>query len=150
MGRTILKITSGKLEKGGQIPEKYSRQGSNVNMPIDIENIPEKTKSLAVVMESCDNEGKLKTHWVQWNIPVSEQIREKELRGETGLNDFGGHGYMGPGSNTPVECTIRIYALDRFLEFSNSKISKFDLAGRVRYYGVGHGKLICSSGKDEV
>lgn len=147
MGRIILKITSRKLGKGGQIPEKYSRRGRNINMPIDIENIPEATKSLAVVMESSDSDGILRTHWVHWNIPVTEQIREEELRGETGLNYFGGSGYMGPEFNsTPVECTFRIYALDRFLEFSNAKVSKSDLEGSVLYYGVGHGKLICSSG----
>lgn len=147
MGRTILKITSRKLGKGGRLPEKYSRHGSSVNIPIDIENIPEATKSLAVVMESFDSDGKLRTHWFQWNIPVTEQIREKELRGESGLNDFGRKGYIGPGINaTPVECTFRIYAFDRFLEFSNAKVSKSDLEGSVLYYGVGHGKLICSSG----
>ena len=148
MGRTILKIKSRKLGKGGHLPKKYSRHGINVNLPIDIENIPEATKSLAVVMESCDSDGILKTHWFQWNIPVTEQIREKEMRGETGLNDFGHKGYIGPGIHaTLMECTFRIYALDRFLEFSNAKVSKSDLEGSVLYYGVGHGKLICSSGK---
>lgn len=147
MGRAILKITSRKLGKGRQLPEKYFCHGSNVNIPIDIENIPSATKSLAVVMESSDSDGIRRTHWIQWNIPVTERIRENELRGEIGLNDFGSKGYMGPELNAkPLECTFRIYALDRFLEFSNSKASKFDLEGSVLYYGVGHGKLICSSG----
>lgn len=151
MERSILKIESRKLGKRGQLPDKYTCHASNVNLPLKIENIPPATKSIAVVMESFDRDGVSRTHWIAYNIPITGSIRENELRGDTGLNDFGGKGYWGPGSiSKSLECTFRVYALDRFLNFSNKKVCKFDLEGGIRYYGLGHGKLVCNYAKNRV
>lgn len=126
------------------LPEKYSCHGVNINPPLKIENIPDEAKSLALVMESCDENLTLLTHWVVWNIPVTGRILENEQRGECGINDFGGLGYCGPCSiETPLKCTFRIYAFDRFLNFPFSPVTKFDLYSSIIYYGVGHGQVHC-------
>lgn len=145
MARAILKLTCSEMGEGGQLSEKYTFPGCSVNPPLEIENIPAAAKSLAVIMESFTGSGIVHTHWVAWNIPVTNRIRENELRGDSALNDFGKTGYWRQGSSEEIlGVNIRVYALDRFLDFPGSKVSKFDLENEIRYFGLGHGKLVCS------
>jgi phosphatidylethanolamine-binding protein (PEBP) family uncharacterized protein len=99
-------------------------------------------------MDSCDEKLTPLTHWVVWNLPTTSVIFENEQRGEFGTNDFGGLGYCGPCSVLSlVKCTFRIYAFDRFLKFSFSPVTKFDLYASVIYFGLGHGLVNCNYSK---
>jgi Raf kinase inhibitor-like YbhB/YbcL family protein len=145
MKRQIIPVWLEKLEFDGILPERYSCHGGNINPPLLIQNVPDGTKSLALIMDSCDEKSTSQTHWVVWNLPATCKIFENEQRGEFGINDFGSKGYYGPCAiASPLKCTFRIYAFDRFLNFSFSPVTKFDLYASVIYFGLGHGLVSCN------
>jgi Raf kinase inhibitor-like YbhB/YbcL family protein len=108
-----LRVRSVAFSEGGHIPPKYTCEGENVNPPLEISGIPEKTKTLALVVEDPDAPRGVYDHWVVWNIPPNEAINENSVPGTIGRNSFGNTGYGGPcppsGSHRYY---FKIYALD--------------------------------------
>jgi Raf kinase inhibitor-like YbhB/YbcL family protein len=123
------------------IPAKYTCDGSNVNPPLEIENIPKEAKCLAVIVDDPDAPSKTWVHWVCWNIPVTNKIKENEMRGAQGVNDFGKNNYGGP---CPPKGTHRyffkIYALDKELNLEKST-TKTDLEKAMSDHIVAFGDL---------
>lgn len=143
MERTILKVESRILNEDGSLPLRYSCLGKNINPPLEISNIPPSAKSLAVVLESYALDEPGYTHWLIWNLPVTRQIQENELRGIMGQNDFGFKGYWGPKySKESPEFIFRVFAFDRLLNFKEPAVNKWEFYSSVISYGIGQGKLI--------
>lgn len=142
MNKATLTVTSEKFGRGGLIPAKYTCDGININPPLDIENIPDKAKSLVVMLEGRSGDGKDSVLWLQYNIPVKNWISEDEKRGESGLNSFNNCSYEGPcsesGSNRYL---FKVYALDDFLIFNDENIEKCDVEAGIVYHLVGYGEL---------
>ena len=115
---TIIKnlvVQSVAFANNGHIPPKYTCEGDNVNPPIEISDIPEDTKSLAIIMEDPDAAGDF-THWLLWNISPAEEIAENTDQGTSGINDFGKTGYGGPCPPSGAHhYYFKIYALDKEL-----------------------------------
>lgn len=120
-GGNKMKITSSAFEEGGMIPRKYTCDGSDVSPPIKWDNVPEGTKSIALIYDDPDAPVGIWIHWVIYNIPpetreLDENVpREETLSNGTkqGKNDWGRIGYGGP---CPPGGTHRyyfkLYALD--------------------------------------
>jgi len=112
-----LKVGSTAFQNEEMIPLKYTCDGRNVNPPLDIEHIPEETKCLALIVDDPDAPVGTWVHWVVWNIPVMHHIKENEVHGTEGINDFQQHHYGGP---CPPSGThhyfFKIYALDALLD----------------------------------
>ncbi len=119
----ILKSYS--FRDGGEFPGRFTCDGSNVNPPLAIEDIPREAKSLVLILDDPDaTHGVTFTHWLIWNIsPKITEIQEGEAsKGSVeGRNDFGNDGYGGPcpprGSNAH-RYMFKLYALDKELELS--------------------------------
>jgi Raf kinase inhibitor-like YbhB/YbcL family protein len=114
-----LQITSPAFSHDGTIPSKFTCDGVDVSPPLSIVNIPEKTGSLALIVDDPDAPAGTWVHWVVWNIlPGSREIPENSVpRGAIqGTNDFGKQRYGGP---CPPSGTHRyffkLYALDASL-----------------------------------
>jgi hypothetical protein len=112
-----MKITSSAFGHEGIIPTTYTCDGEDISPPLRIKNIPEGTKSLALIMDDPDAPGGTFTHWVAWNIEPQEEIPADTRPGPEGKNDFGNTGYGGP---CPPSGTHRYYfklcALDTTLD----------------------------------
>ena len=94
-----MKISSSAFQEGGTIPEKFSKDGQNVNPELRIEGVPAEAKSLALIVDDPDAPVGLFTHWLVWNIdPKTTEIAESTVpKGAIqGTNDFPGSGYDGP------------------------------------------------------
>jgi hypothetical protein len=82
-----------------------------------IEDIPENTKRLALIVDDPDAPAGTWVHWVVFNIPKTDVIEEGEVPGKQGINDFGKLQYGGP---CPPSGTHRyffkLYALDEKLD----------------------------------
>ena len=116
-----MKIDSSDFQDGGMIPEKYTCDGLDISPPLSWEDIPEKTKSFALVCEDPDAPSGNWVHWVYFDIPASVNSLSENVDknitpfsgGEQGLNDFRTIGYGGP---CPPGGTHRyyfkLYALD--------------------------------------
>jgi len=116
-----MKITSKGFQNNGNIPSKYTCQGENINPELVIENIPEETKTLALIVDDPDAPTRTWVHWVVWNIRPTGKIEEDSVPGEQGINDFRKRDYGGP---CPPSGTHRyffkIYALDTELSLAEN------------------------------
>jgi Raf kinase inhibitor-like YbhB/YbcL family protein len=118
-GGVRMKITSSAFQQGGNMPSKFSCDGSNTSPPLQISDVPTEAKSLVLIVDDPDAPSGLFTHWAVWNIsPQTTTIGEGSTpKGVQGTNDFGKSGYGGP---CPPSGTHRYYfkvfALDRELD----------------------------------
>ena len=111
-------LTSSVFENGGTIPQKYGYKNKNLSIPLKISEIPEGTKSLALIMDDPDAMsavGKVWVHWGLWNIsPNTKEIIENSIEGKT---DFDEIGYGGPAPPDKEHTYIfKLYALDILLD----------------------------------
>lgn len=112
-----LTVTSLVFVNEGVIPSKYTCDGENINPPLQIDRIPENTKSLALIVDDPDAPSGTWDHWVVWNIPVKKNIAENSIPGIEGLNSFGRHNYGGPCPPSGIHrYFFKVYALDTMLD----------------------------------
>jgi Raf kinase inhibitor-like YbhB/YbcL family protein len=99
MGNTennALIVSSLAFEDGGNIPSKYTCEGEDINPPLEVDNLPEETKTLAIIVEDPDAPNGTFDHWLVWNIPPRNPIEENRTPGVTGTNSAKKTGYYGP------------------------------------------------------
>jgi Raf kinase inhibitor-like YbhB/YbcL family protein len=136
-----LKITSSAFKDNELIPARYTCDGDDVNPPLTIYQIPEETKSLAIIMDDPDAPKEVWVHWVMWNIPVTHQIRENEKKGLQGLNNSGKHQYNGPCPPSGIHrYFFKVYALNCLLDLSVNT-TKHDLEKAMSDNIIGFGEL---------
>ena len=115
-------FSSNSFKHETEIPIKYSCEGDNISPELTWDNLPVKTKSLAIIMDDPDAPVGPFVHWVIYNIspslnalpegvPMVEQISGV---GTQGMNGFRQQGYGGPcpppGSNHRYY--FKLYATD--------------------------------------
>ena len=78
------RIKSTSFKSGGKIPKKFTPHGQDVHPDFYWTGIPKHTKSFAIICDDPDTpSGKVFTHWVVKNIPLSvTKIEEGEQVGE--------------------------------------------------------------------
>lgn len=113
-------LTSKVFKQGDMIPLKYTCDGEDVSPSLSWGNVPDGTKTLALIMDDPDAPGGIFTHWVLFNLPATimnlpEGVQRLDMLdngGIQGKNDFGRKGYGGPCP--PKRHTYRfiLYALD--------------------------------------
>ena len=93
-----MKITSSAFQEGGNIPSKFTCDGSDTSPPLQITGVPSEAKSLVLIADDPDAPSGLFTHWLVWNIPPqTNSISEGSApKGVHGTNDFGKSDYKGP------------------------------------------------------
>lgn len=100
-----MKIISPAFEYGKRIPKKYTCQGIEISPPLLIEQVPEGTISLALLMEDPDvpkhlREDGLWVHWLVYNLsPEITSFKEGEAvqgQGILGWNTSEKTAYQGP------------------------------------------------------
>ena len=140
----LLKISSPEFEHEGFIPSRYTCDGSNIRPQLDIENIPGECQSLAVIVEDPDAPSGTWTHWITWNIPVTHQLKENDIHGLEGMNDFRQLHYGGPCPPSGIHrYFFKVYALDTILELqqgASKKELEKAMGGHILAYGELMGK----------
>ncbi len=125
-----MKITSSAFDNNQMMPSKYTCDGENISPPLEITQIPEKAKSLVLIVDDPDAPSGDWVHWLVWNIePSTGEIGEKQIpSGATaGTNDFGKQAYGGPCPPSGTHrYQFKLYALDTNLDISASS-KKIDL-----------------------
>ncbi|MBD3289314.1 YbhB/YbcL family Raf kinase inhibitor-like protein [candidate division KSB1 bacterium] len=91
-----MKLSSPVFKDHEMIPRKYTCEGQDINPPLHIEDLPEDTKELALIVEDPDSKAGTWRHWSVYNIPVTSEIEEDSIPGVQGINDFGKKDYGGP------------------------------------------------------
>ncbi len=114
-----MQITSQAFTNGGKIPDKYTMYGENKIPPIHIEQVPEKARSLALIVDDPDAPKGTFNHWLLFNMdPKIKDIKEDcvPVMASQGQNDFGEVGYGGPKPPSGEHrYFFKAYALDTVL-----------------------------------
>jgi len=120
-----LTITSPAFESNKSIPSKYTCDSNDVNPTLNIEGIPEETKSLVLIVDDPDAPMGTWDHWIVWNIPPTNKIEENSVPGTEGLNDFRKHSYGGPCPPSGTHRYLfKVYALDTKLDLDPNSRKK--------------------------
>ncbi|MEJ2537308.1 MAG: YbhB/YbcL family Raf kinase inhibitor-like protein [Calditrichia bacterium] len=122
-----MKLTSTAFSEGGMIPAQYTCNGPDISPPLNWEDVPERTKSLALVADDPDAPVGTWVHWVLYNLPADSRELQEDLPktkvlpngAMQGTNDFRKIGYNGP---CPPGGTHRyffkLYALDELVDLN--------------------------------
>ena len=129
-----MELKSTVFQEGERIPARYSCQGQDISPPLVWGEVPEQTRSFALIMDDPDAPGGVFTHWVLFNIPpdshelpeavpTQSQLPNGALQGK---NDFGKIGYGGPcpPPGRPHRYCFTIYALDQPLDLKAGAAKK--------------------------
>ena len=137
-----MKITSPEFQNNQLMPGKFTCDGEDINPALNIEGVPEGTKSLALIMDDPDAPMGTWVHWVVFDIPVISEIKENSVPGKQGNNTAGRKQYHGP---CPPSGTHRyffkIYALDTVLNL-NEGITKSQLEKAMESHILDKAELI--------
>ncbi|MCK4819523.1 YbhB/YbcL family Raf kinase inhibitor-like protein, partial [bacterium] len=79
-----MKVTSPEFKNNGFIPKKFTCQGEDINPGLVIDNIPDETKSVALIVDDPDAPVGTWVHWVVYDIPVVSRIDEDSIPGKQG------------------------------------------------------------------
>ena len=147
------KITSPAFSHDGEIPSKFTCDGTDVSPALAWSGLPEQTKSLALIVDDPDAPDPAApkmtwVHWVLYNIPpdatgLGEGVRTRDLPSGTneGLNDWKRTGYGGPCP--PIgrhRYFHKLYALDVILP-DLGKTTKKDLEKAMEGHILGKAEL---------
>ena len=147
-------LRSSAFTSDGKIPSKYTCEGGDMAPPLEWESVPEKTRSLVLIVDDPDapdpRAPKMTwVHWVLYNIPPSAAGLPEGATGEDlpqgteeGLNDWKRTGYGGPCP--PIgrhRYFHKLYALDTVLEGMN-RPTKADLEAAMKNHVIAKTELI--------
>lgn len=140
-----ISITSPAFQAGGDIPAKFTCNGTNISPELQISGVPSEAKSLVLIVDDPDAPNGLFNHWLVWNIdPKTTRVAEKSAPAAAvqGTNDFGKSNYGGP---CPPSGTHRyffkIFALDTKLE-SKPSAHRAKLDAAMRGHILAEGELM--------
>jgi Raf kinase inhibitor-like YbhB/YbcL family protein len=117
-----MRITSQAFSEGGKIPDQYTKYGQNKIPPIHIDDVPERARSLALIVDDPDAPTGTFNHWLLFNVdPRTRDIKEDcvPVMATQGLNDFGEVAYGGPQPPSGEHrYFFKAYALDTVMPLS--------------------------------
>lgn len=143
-------LTSAAFQNGEAIPKKYTGEGDDISPPFEWHNVPDGTRSFALVCHDPDaplvSTGSYGfVHWVLYNIPDSTNgLPEGVLTYTPGQNNFGKTGYGGP---MPPEGHGRhhyffwLLALDENMNLEQG-LSLWQLLEQVEPHVIGMNRLV--------
>jgi len=133
------------------MPAKYTCKGEDVSPPLTWKDLPQGTKSIAVICDDPDAPFVTWVHWVIYNVPADasglpEGIppKEKLPNGSLqGKNSFRKIGYGGPcpPPGGPHRYFFKIYALDSPLEVK-AGLGKKELLNAMQGHLLGKTQII--------
>lgn len=137
-----LNISSSAFENNANIPSNYTCDGDNINPPLSIENIPDGTKTMVLIVDDPDAPAGIWVHWVVWNIPPTMLIEEDSIPGEESINDFQKTSWGGPCPHSGKHrYFFKVYALDIKLDLDEDSTKK-EVEAAMQGHILAKGELI--------
>ena len=131
-------ISSHDFNEGKEIPKKFGYKFENQQPQIDVKNILDGTKTIALIMDDPDAMGAVGKVWVHW---LEYHYVNDITTIIQGKNDFGETGYGGPAPPDKRHTYIfKVYALDTVLELKEG-YSKQELEDAMKGHIIAEAKL---------
>jgi len=118
MENTHMLVRSPAFGHEQSIPSKYTCDGDNISPPLAIDNIPNDTVSLVLIMDDPDAPNGTWDHWIVFNMPPNNmRIGEGDQpQGTAGTGTAGTTAYQGPcPPDGEHRYLFKVYALDTSL-----------------------------------
>lgn len=137
-----LTVQSEAFANNGLIPGKYTCDGINVNPPLAIRGIPNGAKCLAIIVDDPDAPRGIWLHWLVWDIPIKDYLKENSIPGTQGINDFGQLNYGGPCPPSGAHrYFFKVFALDRPIGLAQGA-GRRQLEAAIRGHVLAYGELV--------
>ena len=131
-------ISSSDFNEVDEIPKKFGYKFENKQPKIDFKNIPNTTKTIALVMDDPDAMGAVGKVWVHWLEYHDVNDITSTIQGKT---DFGEIGYGGPAPPDKRHTYVfKAYALDNVLDLKEG-YSKQELEDAMKDHIIAETKL---------
>jgi Raf kinase inhibitor-like YbhB/YbcL family protein len=109
-------LSSPAFADGAEIPAHHTCDGDDVSPRLTWSGVPDRARSLALVLDDPDAPRGTFTHWVVYDLPADlTELAEGSTDGTQGWNSFGRTGYGGPcppPRDDPHRYRFTLYALD--------------------------------------
>lgn len=119
-----MKLISPAFQNDQFIPLKYSCDGENINPSLEISDVPNAAKSLALIVDDPDAPGGTWVHWVVFNINPSVTLIQENSVPEGGIQGLTSSGQYSYGGPCPPSGThhyhFKFYALDAAFSLDSS------------------------------
>jgi hypothetical protein len=117
-----VEIRSTAFNQRQNIPPEYTCDGDKINPPLIIDQLPEKAKSLVLIVDDPDAPSGTFTHWLVYDIdPQIKEIKQDSVppQAKEGINTANQTGYYPPCPPTGSHrYFFRLYALDTKLNLN--------------------------------
>ena len=151
-----LALISRAFSSGGAIPRQYTCDGADRSPPLSWSNLPDGTKTVALIVEDPDASGRAFTHWVLFNIPpapteLSAGVAKQAILpsgARHGRNDFrrGGYGGPCPPRGSDHRYVFHLLALDALLDVTPGG-AQSEIRAAARDHLLGEAELIGTYGR---
>jgi Raf kinase inhibitor-like YbhB/YbcL family protein len=144
-----LTLSSPAFADGGTIPRKYTCDGNDTSPPLEWEGVPDRARSLALIVDDPDAPKHTFAHWVVYNIPpdangLSEGATSLPRGTQVGTNDFERRGYGGPcPSKGRHRYVFKLFALDAPLDQLDAP-TKGDLEAAMKGHVIDQAQAIAT------
>jgi Raf kinase inhibitor-like YbhB/YbcL family protein len=118
-----MKLISSAFGNFEPIPVKYTGEGEDLSPPLRWQDVPDGTRSLALICDDPDAPHNTWDHWILYNIPptigvLAEGTQELPYDIRSCKNSWGKTGYGGPlPPSGKHRYFFTLYALDTVLQF---------------------------------
>ena len=127
-----MKLTSPAFKNNSKIPSKYTCDGENINPELRIEDIPEDSESLVLIMNDPDVPKSIKPdgmwdHWIIFNMPPNVTVihENEQPKGVYGRGTGGSLKYGGPcPPDREHRYFFKVYSLDAKLNLLSGATKK--------------------------
>jgi Raf kinase inhibitor-like YbhB/YbcL family protein len=142
-----IELTSSAFSAGGAIPRKYTCDGDETSPPLKWADVPDGTKSLALLVEDPDAPGGTYTHWTVYDIPATARAFEAgkvPAGSKQGENSFGDDRYGGPCPPEGAAAhryVFQLYALRAPLGL-DAGAKADDVRGAIKKQAIARGRLV--------
>jgi Raf kinase inhibitor-like YbhB/YbcL family protein len=138
-------LESSAFQHAQAIPDDHTCEGRDVSPPLRWTDVPEGTRSLALIVDDPDAPSGVFTHWTAWGLdPAAGGLREGEAAASEGRNDFGTTGYRGPcppPGHGRHRYVFRLYALDTDVDVAGGA-AKSDLEAAIEGHVLTMAELV--------
>ena len=118
---SVFTLKSPAFQEQGEIPGTFTCDAEDVSPPLEWSNVPQGTKSFALIVDDPDAPMGTWVHWVVFNLPpdtasLPQGVSHLPAGALEGINDFRRISYGGPCPPGGVHrYYFKLYALDTML-----------------------------------
>lgn len=141
----LMKLSSPNFENNAAIPPKYTCQGLGISPQLNIIDVPEDAKSLALIIDDPDAPSGNWNHWIVWNIPAETKTIPENADPKFAIQGNTSAGKQSYGAPCPPSGVHRyffkLYALSKMLDLPATS-NKADLEKAMEGFVVDETQLM--------